>query len=378
MEQFLNRYRNLTVLLLVLFGQLLLLAWQVRGNQDARLIRIWAVTTITPVARLVETVRSHTVGFVQNYFVLMNANEDNRRLKSELDRLKLENQFLKTELSTADRARALAAFQAHTQSRMQAARIIATGTGANSKVVYIDRGTVSGVMRGMAVITPDGIVGRVLAAYPIASQVLLLTDSTFAAGVVSQKGRVHGTLKGQGHSACLVDYVQNEEKVEVGEWFYTSGDDRVFPKGMPVGIVKVVRPGRSFKEIFITPSGFQNGVEEVLVVLDGVHQQIPDAAQVPGKDTYLAPPPPASETAQPNTPAGTSATLSTDADRIRERYKAVGEAQKHVFGEGNAPDFKINPAPKPVVNPNAASAAPAAPAATGGATKPTPVQAVPR
>jgi rod shape-determining protein MreC len=355
MELFLNRYRNLTVLLLVLFGQLLLLAWQVRGNQDARLIRVWAVTTVTPVARLIETVRSHTVGFVQNYFVLLNANNENRRLKADVDRLKLENQFLKTELSTADRARSLTAFQSRTQSRMLAARIIATGTGANSKMVYIDRGSNSGVMRGMAVITPDGIVGRVLAAYPIASQVLLMTDSTFAAGVISQKNRVHGTLKGQGHATCLVDYVQNEEKVEVGEWFYTSGDDRVFPKGMPVGIVKVVRAGRTFKEIYIQPSGSQNGLEEVLVVLEGIHQQIPEATQPAAPGTHLtAPPPPDADTPATSTPG--AGALSTDADRLRERYKAVGAAQGHVFGGGGVPNFNIAPpaAPKPAAQPQSA------------------------
>ena len=86
-------------------------------------------------------------------------------------------------------------------------------------------------MRGMAVVTPDGIVGKVLDSYPTASQVLLITDPSFAAGVISQKNRVHGTIKGQGQSKCHVDYVQNEEKVDVGEMFYTSGDDRIFPEG---------------------------------------------------------------------------------------------------------------------------------------------------
>ena len=82
--------------------------------------------------------------------------------------------------------------------------------------------------------------------------------------------------RGQGYAVCRIDRVQSEEKVEAGEWFYTSGDDRVFPKGMPAGQVKIVRPGPPFQEIFLEPSGLQNGVEEVLIVLEGVHQQIPD------------------------------------------------------------------------------------------------------
>ena len=359
MEFLLNRFRNLTILLVVILAQLVLLAYQVKSNQDVRLIRVWAVTAVTPIAKVLEFVRRNTIGVVENYFVLINVREQNRHLNEELGRLKMENQFLKSELQTADRARALQAFQSRTPSRTLAARIIGTGTGANARVVFVDQGSNAGVMRGMAVVTPDGIVGKVLAAYPTASQVLLITDQTFAAGVISDKNRVHGTVKGLGQSKCRVEYVQNEEKVEVGEIFYTSGDDRVFPKGMPVGKVTVVRPGPAFKEIYLVPSGFQQGLEEVLIVVEGVHQQIPSVSDAaPG--VYILPPPsapgpvssksaPAEKSKPPaggDTPAGTSSALMTDADRLRERYKKLGEAQNHVFGTGapgsRPPDFNLD------------------------------------
>src|SRR5262249_32303328 len=158
---------------------------------------------------------------------------ENRKLKDEVGKLKLENQYLKAELSTADRAQALAAFQKRTPSKTLAARVIGTSTGTNSKVVFLDRGSSSAVFKVMAFVTPDGIVGKVIASYPTAAQVQLITDPGFAVGVISQKNRVVGTLKGQGRSDCIVDYVQNEQQVDVGEWFYTSGDDRIFPKGLP-------------------------------------------------------------------------------------------------------------------------------------------------
>jgi len=346
MEFPLSRYRNLTVLLLVILAQLLLLGYQVKSNQDVRLIRVWAVMAVAPMARLLEAGRSSAADFLDNYFLLVGVREKNRQLEAELGRLKLENQFLKSELATAERARALNAFQSRSPSRTIAARIIGTGSSNNSKVVFVDRGTASGVLRGMAVITPDGIVGKVLAAYPTASQVLLITDPSFAAGVVSQKNLVHGTLKGQGHSTCLVDYVQNEEKVEAGEWFYTSGDDRVFPKGLPVGAASIVRPGKTFKEIYIVPSGLQKGLEEVLIVIEGVHQQLPPA-QASSQAAPMLPPPPA----DPGTDAplsakpSTSPALSTDADRLREQYKRAGEAQGHVFGGAGTrpPDFNLKP-----------------------------------
>jgi rod shape-determining protein MreC len=346
MEVLLNRYRNLTVLLLVLVGQLLLLAYQVKSQQDVRLIRVWAVTGVMPFARILEAIRANTFGLVGKYSDLLNSYEENKRLRKEVGSLKMENQFLKTELSTAERAKALAAFQSRSQSRTIAARIIGTGTGANSKVVFLDRGSLAGVGKGMAVVTPDGIVGKVLAAYPSNSMVMLITDPSFHAGVISQVGRVHGTLKGQGHSICLVDYIQNEEKITDGEWFYTSGDDRVFPKGLPVGRVRTAKAGRVFKEVNLVPSGFEQGIEEVLIVLEGVHQAVPDAVATPQQLHLLPAPPP--EATDAGVPAGATG-LQTDADQIVDKYRRQGESSKIRYGEN--PNLAPQPQePKPVAN----------------------------
>src|ERR1700730_11340121 len=265
MESLLNRYRNITVLLLVIFAQLVLLAVQVKNDQDVQLIRVWTVTAVTPLARIVEGFRGGSSGFLHNYILLHDTNAENRRLQAEVDRLKLDNIFLKSELNRAERAKALEVFQQHTASKMVAATIFAVGAGSGSKVVFVDRGSVSGIQRGMAVVTPDGIVGKVTAAYPMSSAVQLITDADFAAGVTSQKNQVHGTLKGQGTPICKVDYVSFEEKIEPGEMLYTSGDDRIFPRGFPVGVVKTVRLAQPFKEVLVEPSGLQRGLEDVLI-----------------------------------------------------------------------------------------------------------------
>jgi rod shape-determining protein MreC len=376
MESFLNRYRNITVLLLVIFAQILLLAVQVKNDQDVHLIRVWTVTAVTPMARILEGFRGGSIGFIRNYIMLHDADADNRRLQAEVDRLKMENIFLKNELSSAERAKALQVFQAHTPSRMLAATVILTGAGSNSKVVYVDRGSVEGVMRGMAVVTPDGIVGKVIAAYPTASEVLLVTDPDFAAGVVTQKTQVRGTFKGQGTPLGKVDYVPGEEKVAQGEWFYTSGDDRVFPRGFPVGQVRVVRQSQPFQEILVEPSGLQRGLEDVLIVVAGAHQDIPDTPPV-NQPVYIAPPPPApvavSGVAPPDASVVPLAPGGTEADKLRQQYKAAGEAQNHKFGDGEPgskpPDFtKLGqPAPPSAAPANGASAVPAANPATGPA-----------
>jgi rod shape-determining protein MreC len=352
METLLNRYRNITVLLLVIFAQLVLIAVQVRNDRDTRIIRVWSVTAVTPLARVLETIRGGAAGFFQNYISTHDAREENSRLRADLDRLKMENHFLKAELSTADRAKALVAFQARTPSKTVAARVIATGAGANSKVVFVDRGSGSGIEKGMPVVTPDGIVGKVIAAYPTASEVMLITDPDFAAGVISQKNGVVGTLKGQGYATCKVDYVPNEEKVEPGEWFYTSGDDRVFPKGFPVGTARVVRKGTSsqaYQVSLVEPAGLERGLEAVLIMVEGVHQAIPETPQANAPVYLGSPPPPASGEQTSSLPAG----IGTEADRLRQRYQQIGAAENHKFGEGlpgsKPPDFnlKLPPASAP-------------------------------
>jgi len=353
MELLLNRYRNLTVLVIAIAAQLALLAYQVKSNGEVRLIRVWAVSAVTPLARVLEGGRGNVSRFFSDYFVLLDVREENKRMRAELARTKLDNQYLQSELSTADRARSLAIFQQQSPSKTVAAHVIGNSTAVSSKVVIVDRGTTSGIEKGMAVITPDGIVGKVTGAYPTASYVLLITDPTFAAGVVSQKNRVHGTLKGQGYSTAMVDYVQNEERLEQGEWFYTSGDDRIFPRGLPVGEATVVRPGKSHKEIYVTPSGLQNGLEEVLIVVEGVHAPIPDS-RPSSQNVHLMAPPPGEISSDP-APA-VSGTFTTDADRLTDHYRKIGEAEKHVYGghSPGAPNYNINldaVSPKDAVGP---------------------------
>jgi rod shape-determining protein MreC len=378
MESFLNRYRNITVLLLVIFAQLVLLAAQVKNDQDVRVIRVWAVTTVTPVARVAEFFRGGGAGFFKRYILLHDASEENRKLREEVGRLRLDNTFLKNEINTADRAKALQAFQQHTESKMLAANVIMTGVGANANTVYVNRGSGDGVMRSMGVITPDGIVGKIVAVYPNASQVMLISDPDFAVGVISQKSQSHGILRGQGSDPlCKVDYVRFEDKVENGEMFYTSGDDRIFPRGFAVGVVKSAKDGTPFKEVLVEPTGIQHGVEDVLIIMESVHQTIPDAPPA-NQPMYISPPPPAPAVPEGQTaPAAgdtTSTSSGTEADKLRSIYKSAGEAQNHVYGTGlpgsKPPDFKNLPTTPG--GPPAKSAAPVKPpaAAVPGADNP--------
>jgi rod shape-determining protein MreC len=351
MDHFLHRYRNVTVLLAAIAAQLALLAYQVRNDQEIRLIRVWAVAAVTPLARVLEATRSSVSDFLARYIVVRDARQENQRLRQELEEARMENHRLRAELNTAERARALSLFQAETPMKTIAARVIGNTTSGGSKEMLVDRGASSGILPGMAVITPSGIAGKITKVFPGTSFVLLITDPNFAAGVVSQKHRVHGTLKGQGASVLRVDNVPNEQTVEPGERFFTAGNDLIFPRGLPVGSVAAVREGRLTKEIVITPSGFEHGLEDVLIITEGVHGEIPPEP-VAAPIVLLPPPPPDTGGGFALGPAATGP-MSTDADRVTEFYREQGRQQRHVYGErgGGAPDFNRPLAAAPAEHP---------------------------
>ncbi|HZS55314.1 MAG TPA: rod shape-determining protein MreC [Bryobacteraceae bacterium] len=342
MEVLLSRFRNLTVLIIVVLAQLVYLGYQVKTNRDERLIRVWAVSAVTPMAGVVEAFRQNTIGFLQDYFILLDVREENRKLKADNDRLRMQNVYYRNQLSTAEHAHALTLFQAQSPSKTVAARVIGNSTVATAKAVFIDRGSTSGIQKDMAVVTPEGIVGKVVSVYPLVSQVLLVTDPTFKVGVESQKGHVHGVLD-CGTGKCKVEQIQNEEKVEKNEWFYTSGEDRIFPKGFPVGSVVSSEPGQGMRDVWLNLSGAPGGVEEVLVVLQGVHQAIPAAAVEDETTAKMLPPPPDSDEA-----GKPEVKPQTEADKIAHRYEELGKDQGHVYGAigSNMPNFNPKPAPK--------------------------------
>lgn len=354
MDALIGRYRSLTVLLVVVLAQLVGVAYQVKTNSDDRLIRVWAVTAVTPMTGIVEAVRHNTIGFLEDYFILLDVREQNRKLKADNDKLRMENVYFRNQLATAENGRALLAFQSKSPSKTVAARVIGNSTVVTAKAVFIDRGATSGVQKGMAVVTPEGIVGKVTAAYPLVSQVLLVTDPTFSVGVESQKGHVHGVLN-CATGKCAVEQIQNEDRVDVGEWFFTSGEDRIFPKGFPVGVVISSEPGQGSRDIKINLSGSPGGIEEVLVVLQGVHTEIPKAAPDPSIAALLPKPP--DEKAGEETGTGRP---ETQADKVLQHYAAIGKQENHVFGGygSNLPDFNPKPAaPASEVQPRAGAGA---------------------
>jgi rod shape-determining protein MreC len=266
----LGRYRNLIVLVGVLFAQVLGLAVQVKRTTDGEsthLIRIWAVDAVTPLEKLLGWVQNGTGNIWHNYFYLRGVRAENRQLKQEIERMRLEQARMSQDADQARRLQALLAFKEQFISQTMAAQVIG-GTGSElSRAVYIDKGSRDGLKPDMAVLTKDGIVGKVLRVYRSTSLVLLINDQTSGVGSILDKTRLQGILRGTSSGEVVLEKVMSDETVPVGEQVLTSGGDGIFPKGLPIGTVTKVSTGSDlFLNVRVRPSADLSRLEEVLVV----------------------------------------------------------------------------------------------------------------
>ena len=280
MESVLGRYRNLIILVGVLFLQVLGLAVQVRrGNsngeeKDTRLIRIWAVGAISPFERGIVWVQNSAGNVWHNYFFLRGVRAENRQLKEQIEQMRLEQVRLTEDASQARRLQTLLAFKEQYIAKTVAAQVIGSSGSDLSRVVYIDKGKNSGIDRDMAVITSDGIVGKVLLVYPNEAQVLLISDQSSGVGAILENSRLQGVLRGSPNGEVVLERIMSDEAVQPGETVLSSGGDQIFPKGLHVGTVTKVGPGKDlFLNIKIRPAADLSKLEEVLVLVEKQERQ---------------------------------------------------------------------------------------------------------
>jgi len=276
MESVLGRYRNLIVLVAVLFVQVLGLAVQVKRTNDSeptRLIRVWAVGAVTPLERALHWTQFSASGIWHNYIYLRGVRAENRELKYQIQQMRLEQARMTQDADQAHRLQALLSFKEQFISQTMAAQVIGSTGSEQSRAIYIDKGAREGLKADMAVITKDGIVGKVLQAYgsnplePSVSQVLLINDQTSGVGAILDQTRLQGILRGTPSGEVVLERVMSDETVPVGELVLTSGGDGIFPKGLPVGRVTRVSPGNDlFLNIRVRPAANLSRLEEVLVV----------------------------------------------------------------------------------------------------------------
>jgi rod shape-determining protein MreC len=404
MESFFGRYKNPLVLMGVLFIQIVALATQVKRPTDprvlnspgTRLIRVWAVTAFTPVERALVGTGHFFRNAWHGWIDLHGVRKQNQDLQAEIARLRMEQTRLQEDAGQARRLQALLGFREKFISQTQAAQVIGTSGSEQSHVIYIDKGFRDGIRPDMAVITPDGVVGKVKDVFPLSSQVLMISDRESGAGVILEKSRLQGVLKGSSLGEMQVDGVMADEKVEVGEHVIASGGDRIYPKGLPVGTVASIAPDResgAFLTVKIKPAADLNRLEEVLVVTKMTEQAaathesegrvraadilaqrlptVPKTVQLPGSPGPAGPnPSPESKKKKVSTPelknqvstnpdsGAASATVKAKPQKIRsDRPKTDQDVSPDKTGTAPAEEQKTEkpksaqPPPSPTENP---------------------------
>jgi len=270
MENLLTRYRNVSILVGVLFAQILGLAIQVRRvkeNESTLLIRVWTVTAITPLEKGIVGLESGMGNLWHNYIYLRGVRKENRELKEQIQQLRLNEVRISEDAQQAHRLQVLLGFKEQYLSKTVAAQVIGSGGSDRSRVVFIDKGDDAELRPDMPVITADGIVGKVVRVFAHSAQVLLINDENSGAGAILEKSRLQGILKGTPVGGLILDKVMSDEQIQPGDRVLTSGGDRIFPKGMPVGTVAQVSKGKdSFLNIRIKPAADLSKLEEVLVI----------------------------------------------------------------------------------------------------------------
>lgn len=166
---------------------------------------------------------------------------ENDRLKAEIDRLKVRQMGLDSLRSENSRLRAALRYMADQPHEFVPAEIISTNPNNWNQTVVINKGQNFHLVKNMAVITPQGVVGRIGAVTKNTAEVILMTDprdGNFIGGVVSRTGNmVIVTGGGQYRGECSVkpaveNYFSN---IKVGDLVVTSETSEIFPRGLPIG-----------------------------------------------------------------------------------------------------------------------------------------------
>jgi rod shape-determining protein MreC len=261
-------------LITLLFGNLVIMAVDARDS-DGRLkiVRVWTQTLASPFQSVSSKAGGATTNFFRQIVNFHSTAQENEVLKEQLAQTELELRNAKQEALENDRLKGLLGLKEKGEYQTVAASVIARDPSVWFNTITINRGSSSGIAINMPVVTATGIVGRVVTVSPFGAQVMLITDEKAGAGaVVGQLGQsgALGSIRGRPDLGLVeMRYVSGLEKVNVGDFVMTTGQDGIYPAGLNVGEVVEVKSGTATQphEILIRPGARLDHLEEVAVLL---------------------------------------------------------------------------------------------------------------
>ncbi len=240
-----------------------------RPDSEQSVLRIWMVTAFAPVVRVGDSMLSSVKGAGASYIDVRHAREENIELREKVDQLTAERNKALERAAELDLLRMQLALPTRPQYRELAANVISRDASLWFRRLTIDRGTLDGVKRDMPVTTAGGIVGRVISVGPNFAMVQVITDKHAGVGAMLQASRAMGEIRGLDNDRSELKNISTSEKVEVGESVVTTGLDRIYPKGLLVGIVESIEadPNAPWHRIIVKPAAPVDRVEHVVVLL---------------------------------------------------------------------------------------------------------------
>ncbi len=288
--EFITRFKNALFLILILLAQAIALAMQVPAptsyggadGRSVRLIRMWATATVTPFERAAHAIGSGVGNGWHNYIDLRHVRQQNKDLQQQLTRVRIEEAAIAEDALQGRRLQAMLAFRQQYVGTTVAAQVIGASGSDQTRVLTIDKGSRDGLKPDMAVITQDGIVGKLRDVSPTTSQVLEINDQTSGAGVILASTRIRAILRGTADGRMQIGNLTADSRIKPGEQVITSGGDQVYPRGLPVGTVVSIAPDpdrQPYTDILIRPAVNLDRVEEVLVITTTQSDLSPAAQQ---------------------------------------------------------------------------------------------------
>ncbi len=292
----------IVALIIALICYLSLYTWNLRTGVLDRLAGHTGLEFVGWVIKPGQWAVDKTTSLWSRYVHLVGVGAENQRLRQQVDDLTLELTRQAEDAREAIRLRRLLGFSPPQALRVEGARIVAQRMGPEAalETVLIDKGSVSGFGLNTPVITPKGLVGRILRAALTSSTVLLITDNNSRIPILGADNRTTGILTGRGPREDLeMRFVPQNAPLAPGELLLTSGLAGMFPKGLPAARVTSVE--RSEISLFLTvhaaPLVNLRDLEEVLLVwpssaapdpaLDGANATQPDAKDQPAPPRAL-------------------------------------------------------------------------------------------
>ena len=252
----------------VVVAQLVLISAQVSTKTGMPILQAVAFGMVAEVQRVGATATGAVGDLWTGYFELRGLRGENERLERELGQTRIA---LQQERALAQRSRNLEQLldlRSRLAVQTTAADVIAAAATPEFRTVTIGKGTQAGLRPDMAVISPAGVVGRIIVPSAHAAKVQLLIDLNAAAGAVIERSRAQGVVVGTGSDTLRLDYVSGSIEIRTGDTVITSGIDGIYPKGFVIGRVeKVERSGGAYGAITVRPAVDFSMLEEVLVVL---------------------------------------------------------------------------------------------------------------